>query len=88
MFCNLATEKYSLTELGSELKTYLGSFSFDNQTSLDQDNFKLREALTISFIDENVNEVPRLFNEIIYNTIFDSFNFFIHIIIKIIAQIF
>lgn len=75
LFTKLPTEKYSVVELNSMMKRYMGSlnFSFSRLRREDDTAFNL-VTVKFSTLKENIDIAKDLILEIINNTKFDSYN--------------
>ena len=68
----LDTEKYSINELLSYVKTYLGGFSFDILAGGDsKEDYKAHLSLEISSLNENTEKMNDVLDQVINHTIFN-----------------
>jgi len=69
----LDTKNYTVSQLQNKIKTYLGSLTFATSVmSKNKDSYSVKEAVTISSLEENIKHISVYFNEIVNNTLFDE----------------
>lgn len=73
LLTRLDTEKYSVNELLSHNKTYLGGLGFDLlMGALNKDDFNVFFDVQITSLNENVNQMKDVLDQIMNHTIFDA----------------
>ncbi|MGN1294786.1 MAG: hypothetical protein ACI4U5_00115, partial [Bacilli bacterium] len=73
LLTNLPTSKYSVTELSNRIKMYLGDFSLSSVIgSISRYETVQKVKLSISALEENVDQIAPLMNEVLLHTKFNA----------------
>ena len=73
LFTNLPTSTYSVEELSNKIKMYLGDFSFSMSIgSVSKEKTIEKVKLSISSLEENVDQIAPLMNEVLLHTKFNA----------------